>query len=118
MVTEWQPIVHQRSRMIGALPTKSRDAFETAADILVNRELSWLDLNARVLDLAADGEQPLLERAKFCAIFSSNLDEFFMVRVAALLDQVHAGLGVLSPDGRTAGDRPRRRVRARSGLRA
>jgi hypothetical protein len=79
----WQPIVHQRSRMIGALPTKSRDAFETAADILVNRELSWLDLNARVLDLAADGEQPLLERAKFCAIFSSNLDDFFTVRVAA-----------------------------------
>jgi polyphosphate kinase len=68
---------------------------------LLNRELSWLDLNARVLDLAADPDQPLLERVKFCGIFSSNLDEFFMVRVAGLLDQVAAGLPVRSPDDRT-----------------
>src|SRR5271154_6676346 len=71
-------------------------------DTLLNRELSWLDLNERVLDLAEDPDQPLLERVRFCAIFSSNLDEFFMVRVAGLLDQVVAGLGVRSPDGRTA----------------
>src|SRR5277367_4532782 len=68
---------------------------------LLNRELSWLDLNKRVLDLAADPDQPLLERVKFCAIFSSNLDEFFMVRIAGLLDQLAAGLPVQSPDGRT-----------------
>ena len=60
------------------------------ATTLLNRELSWLDLNQRVLDLAADPAEPLLERVKFCAIFSSNLDEFFMVRVAGLLDQVVA----------------------------
>src|SRR5215467_13133481 len=68
---------------------------------LLNRELSWLDLNNRVLDLAADTSEPLLERVKFCAIFSSNLDEFFMVRVAGLLDQVIARVNVRSPDGRT-----------------
>ena len=59
---------------------------------LLNRELSWLDFNERVLALAADDTMPLLERLKFCAIFSSNLDEFFQVRVAALKDQVAAGL--------------------------
>ncbi len=61
---------------------------------LLNRELSWLDLNARVLDLAADPNEPLLERIKFCSIFSSNLDEFFMVRVAGVLDQIASGLSV------------------------
>jgi polyphosphate kinase len=71
-------------------------------EALLNRELSWLDLNARVLELAADPDLPILERVRFCGIFSSNLDEFFMVRVAGLLDQVAAGLGVRSPDGRTA----------------
>jgi polyphosphate kinase len=81
--------------------TRQRRAVETPATLL-NRELSWLDLNARVLELAADPEQPLLERVRFCGIFSSNLDEFFMVRVAGLLDQVAAGLGVLSADGRTS----------------
>ena len=68
---------------------------------LLNRELSWLDLNARVLDLAADPNEPLLERIKFCGIFSSNLDEFFMVRVAGVLDQIASGLPVRSRDGRT-----------------
>src|SRR5436190_6824111 len=76
-------------------------AVQTGELALINRELSWLDLNARVLELAADAEQPLLERVKFCAIFSSNLDEFFMVRVAGLLDQVDSGIAVRSPDGRT-----------------
>jgi polyphosphate kinase len=69
--------------------------------VLLNRELSWLDLTARVLDLAADPNELLLERIKFCSIFSSNLDEFFMVRVAGLLDQVASGLSVRSTDGRT-----------------
>jgi polyphosphate kinase len=74
---------------------------DTPALPLLNRELSWLDLNARVLELAADPNEPLLERVKFCSIFSSNLDEFFMVRVAGLLDQVASGIAVRSKDGRT-----------------
>src|SRR4051794_32078639 len=67
----------------------------------LNRELSWLDFDERVLELARRDEIPLLERAKFCAIASQNLDEFFQVRVAGLMDQVAAGLGRTSPDGRT-----------------
>jgi len=70
----------------------------------LNRELSWLDFNSRVLALAEDPAVPLLERAKFVAIFSSNLDEFFQVRVAALKEQVDAGLGGRSPDGLSASD--------------
>ena len=65
----------------------------------LNRELSWLDFNSRVLESAADPDVPLLERAKFCAIFSQNLDEFFQVRVAGLSDQVVAGVGRTSADG-------------------
>jgi polyphosphate kinase len=64
-----------------------------------NRELSWLDFNGRVLALAKETSIPLLERMKFLAIFSSNLDEFFQVRVAALKGQVAAGLMPASSDG-------------------
>ena len=66
-----------------------------------NRELSWLQFNERVLDLANEPGIPLLERAKFCAIATTNLDEFFQVRVAALKDQIVAGIDRPSPDGRT-----------------
>ncbi|WP_067827098.1 RNA degradosome polyphosphate kinase [Nocardia inohanensis] len=68
-------------------------------DRYVNRELSWLDFNARVLALAEDHSQPLLERAKFLAIFASNLDEFYMVRVAGLKRRAETGLSVRSADG-------------------
>jgi polyphosphate kinase len=71
-------------------------------DRLVNRELSWLDFNARVLALAGEDGVPLLERVKFLSIFASNLDEFFQVRVAGLKDQVFAGIDTRSADGRTA----------------
>ena len=66
-----------------------------------NRELSWLEFNARVLALAGSSQVPLLERAKFLAIFASNLDEFFQVRVAGLKDQVYAGAESTAADGRT-----------------
>src|SRR3712207_9596499 len=66
-----------------------------------NRELSWLEFNARVLELAEDPNVPLLERVKFCAIYSSNLDEFFMVRVAGLHDQIEAGVDKPLQDGRS-----------------
>jgi polyphosphate kinase len=67
----------------------------------LNRELSWLDFNARVLTLAEDATTPLLERAKFLAIFASNLDEFYMVRVAGLMRRLQTGLPVEGPDGLT-----------------
>src|SRR5688500_7942179 len=76
-------------------------------DRFINRELSWLDFNERVLALAEDSETPVLERAKFLAIFSSNLDEFFQVRVASLHDKHAAGLGATSPDGLTPGEQLR-----------
>jgi polyphosphate kinase len=73
----------------------------SAPDRFLNRELSWLEFTRRVLAQAEDASRPLLERVKFVAIFSRNLDEFFQVRVAGLQDQVEAGLGAISPDGRT-----------------
>lgn len=70
-------------------------------ELYFNRELSWTHFNDRVLQLAEDPAVPLLERVKFCAIWTSNLDEFFMIRVAGLHDQVDAGLSDPKLDGRT-----------------
>ncbi|HWI21511.1 MAG TPA: polyphosphate kinase 1 [Baekduia sp.] len=85
MSIEQEPIVEQQ-------PPREPLEVEVAPGPYVNRELSWLDFNDRVLQLAEDPSEPLFERVKFAAIFSGNLDEFFMIRVAGLHDQVDAGL--------------------------
>src|SRR3954468_6947106 len=84
---------------MAAVRAKKRSV--AAGDRLINRELSFLDYDARVLALARDPEVPLLERVRFCSIFSSMLDEFFMVRIAGLSGQGAAGVVVRSDDGRT-----------------
>jgi polyphosphate kinase len=77
-------------------------SLQVPPDLYINRELSWIDFNYRVLAQALNEHTPLLEQAKFSAIFSNNLDEFFMVRVASLKSQQEAGVATLSDDGRTA----------------
>ncbi|HSS24634.1 MAG TPA: RNA degradosome polyphosphate kinase [Mycobacterium sp.] len=97
--TVWQP----DGSAVAAPPAATPAAIDNPLpeDRYLNRELSWLDFNARVLALADDNSLPLLERAKFLAIFASNLDEFYMVRVAGLKRRDEMGLSVRSADGLT-----------------
>jgi polyphosphate kinase len=104
--TVWQPgdsaVAAPAARIPAAINNPLPD------DRYLNRELSWLDFNVRVLALAADNSLPLLERAKFLAIFASNLDEFYMVRVAGLKRRDEMGLSVRSADGLTPREQLRR----------
>ncbi len=81
--------------------THSSDIDLADPQYYLSRELTWLEFNARVLHEAMDERTPLLERLKFMGIFSSNLDEFFMVRIAAIKEQIEAKVSKLTPDGRT-----------------
>jgi polyphosphate kinase len=81
--------------------SNSSDIDLSAPQYYLSRELTWLEFNARVLHEAMDERTPLLERLKFMGIFSSNLDEFFMVRIAAIGQQIEAKVSKLTPDGRT-----------------
>ncbi len=95
------PLLEPLANAIERLRPTTTEAAAAVGDpsLYLNRELSWLDFNDRVLQLAEDTSRPLLERVKFCAIYSSNLDEFFMVRVAGVHDQVDAGIDVGGADG-------------------
>ena len=80
-------------------PPYEPEADDLPEDRFLDRELSWLRFNARVLELAEDPDLPLLERTRFLAIFASNLDEFFMVRVAGLKRRLAAGVAVPAASG-------------------
>jgi len=86
-----------------ALPRQYDERIDDPA-LYFNRELSWLDFNQRVLELAEDPAVPLLEQIRFCAIYASNLDEFYMVRVAGLFEQLDAGIDARGPDGLRPGE--------------
>jgi polyphosphate kinase len=91
----WRQLLRRKISSIGS----SYDAPIDAR--FINRELSWLDYNSRVLSLATEPDVPLLERCRFVSIVSTNLDEFYQIRVAALKDQIAGDVVTPTPDGRT-----------------
>src|SRR5215213_340104 len=89
-----------RTPMLHVLPPREIDPADLKNPALyINRELSWLEFNERVLMQARDTAHPLLERVKFLAITGSNLDEFFMIRVATTLKNLREGIEDVAPDG-------------------
>jgi len=99
-----QAATHARATKGTTTATRAKPAMTINLDdpaLYLNRELTWLEFNRRVLHMASDPQTPLLERVKFLAIVSSNLDEFFMKRVGGLKQQIAAGIRTPSVDGRT-----------------
>ena len=95
-----QPYRHSHIRAVHSRGEGNGSALDDPS-LYINRELSWLEFNRRVLEEAQDQTHPLLERVKFLAIFSSNLDEFFMIRVSGLREQLESGILETSSDGMT-----------------
>lgn len=99
MTVEERPLAAVPAEPFDIEPPYDADAQDLPSDRFLDRELSWLHFNTRVLELAEDRNLPLLERVRFLAIFASNLDEFFMVRVAGLKRRIAAGVAVPSASG-------------------
>src|SRR6266849_676089 len=101
MQTTYGEVAMVAQPMLSTTQTASASVDLNAPSLYLNRKISWLHFNWRVLEEALDARHPLLERVKFLAIFAKNLDEFFMIRVSGLRRQVTDGVLEVPPDGMT-----------------